>query len=234
MATGAIVMSVVFFSHEDTKIRRQKNPISSCLRVFVAKALFVSLFLMSMEASAAMPPSVQEAQDYLRGLTTAQARFLQTTPDGSQFLGTFYLDRPGKLRFEYDDPVDDFVVADGLFIYFYDAQLGEQTNAPVGQTLANFLLRPDLRMEGDISVTDVRRGGGLLQVTLTQTEDPEAGSLTLGFEEAPLKLKKWRVIDATGAITEVELFKLETGVKLDSDLFVYADPKKSQPHRYNE
>ena len=184
-------------------------------------------------SAAERPPSVAKAESYLRGLTTARARFLQTAPDGTQLIGTFYLDRPGKLRFTYDPPVKDFVVADGFFIYFYDAQLGEQTNAPIGQTLADFLLRADLRLSDDVKVTGVERSGGLLRITLVQTDDPGAGSLTLAFGESPFALKKWRVIDAAGAVTEVELFKLETGIELPGGLFAYADPKMGT-ERYNE
>ncbi len=180
------------------------------------------------------PPSIVKAEDYLRTLTTARARFLQTSQDGTQLIGNFYLNRPGKLRFEYDDPVKDFIVADGFFIYFYDAELGEQSNALIGQTLADFLLRPDIRMDGDVLVKNIQRGGGLLQITLAQTADPEAGSLTLGFEENPMRLKKWRVNDAQGMITEVELFQLQTDVALADMLFIYSNPRKLEDHHYNE
>jgi outer membrane lipoprotein-sorting protein len=180
------------------------------------------------------PASIVQAETYLRGLVTAKARFLQTAPDGTQLIGTFYLNRPGKLRFEYDDPIKDFVVADGFFIYFYDSQLQQQTNAPIGQTLADFLLRADLHLSGDVKVTKVERGGELLKITLIQTNDPDAGSLTLGFKESPFELKKWRVVDAQGAITEVELFQLQSGVKLAGTLFVYTDPKTGGKPSYNE
>ena len=172
------------------------------------------------------PPSVARIEKYLQTLTTARARFLQTAPNGAQTIGTFYLNRPGKLRFEYDDPIKDFIVADGYFIYFYDSELGEQSNAPIGQTLADFLLRPGIKLSGDITVKDIQRTGRLVAATLVQTDDPGAGSLTLGFEENPLKLKKWRVTDPTGAITEIELFKLETGMALDDNLFVYMNPNR--------
>lgn len=175
---------------------------------------------------------VRQAETYLRSLTTARARFLQTAPDGLQTGGVFYLSRPGRLRFQYDAPSKDFVVADGFFVYFYDGEAGEQTNAPIGQTLADFLLRTDLRLSGDLTVTHVRRGAGLLQISVSQTADPGAGTLILGFTEAPFALKKWRVIDAQGLITEVELSELETGVSLASDLFVYRNPQPRTGH-YN-
>ncbi len=172
-----------------------------------------------------MAPSIRAVETYLQSLTTAKARFLLTAADGSQRIGTFYLNRPGRLRFEYDPPATDFIVADGMLIYFYDGQLGEQSNAPIGQTLADFLLRADIRLQGDIAVERVMRGGGLLQVTLIQAKDPGAGSMTLGFSENPMQLKKWRIVDAQGQIVEVELFQLQTGLRLESNLFVYHDPK---------
>ena len=183
-------------------------------------------------SSPELADAVAKAEEYLRGLKTAKSRFLQTAPDGGQVIGTFYLSRPGKLRFEYDAPVRDFVVADGFFIYFYDAKLGEQSNAPIGQTLADFLLRPDLKLSGDLKVTEGMRSGGLLALTVSQADDPGAGSLMLGFEEHPMRLKKWRVTDATGAVVEVELFQVEENVALQSGLFVYSAPVGDKP-KYN-
>lgn len=176
---------------------------------------------------------VVEAERYLNSLNTAQARFLQTAQNGAQLIGTFYLNRPGRLRFEYDDPIEDFVVADGFLIYFYDAELGEQTNALIGMTLADFLLRPDLRLEGEVSVVEVKNKGELLQITLAQSDDPDAGSLTLGFTENPMALKKWRITDSMGAVTEIELFQLKTNIELADNLFIYSNPKRFEEH-YND
>ena len=179
---------------------------------------------------------ITQAQSYLNSLATAQSRFIQTTHDGGQLVGTFYLSRPGKLRFEYDPPIEDFVVADGLFLYFYDSQLQEQVNVPIGQSLADFFLRKNADMrDGDVMITDVQRGGGLLQIKLVQKSDPQAGSLTLGLQEKPMRLKKWRVIDAQGLITEVELFYLKTDLEIDKDKFIYRNPASAaREPRYND
>lgn len=177
---------------------------------------------------------IKDVEQYLQNLATARSRFVQTAHDGSQFVGTFHLERPGKMRFEYDPPIEDFVVADGYFIYFYDSELQEQSNAPIGQTLADFFLRSDVSLtQGDITVSEVKRGGDFLQMKLVQKDDPDAGSLTLAFEENPLNIKKWRVVDPQSLITEVELFYLQTGVTHPGGLFAYIDPMKGTAH-YNE
>lgn len=205
------------------------------MKIFVLLFVFLSFLVpQASYASVKKAPSVAHIEEYLRSLKTAKARFLQTAPDGSQIVGTFYLNRPGKLRFEYDDPIEDFVVADGFFIYFYDSELGEQTNAPIGQTLADFLLRADLKLGGDIKVQNIVQNDQLLLVTLVQAADPGAGSITLGFEENPMRLKKWRIKDAQGMITEIELFQLETKVDLEDSLFIYINPRRLEDQGYNE
>ncbi|MBL8638422.1 MAG: outer membrane lipoprotein carrier protein LolA [Alphaproteobacteria bacterium] len=178
-------------------------------------------------APVVVPPEVTQAEAYFATLKTAKARFVQTAPDGTQSRGNFYLSRPGKLRFEYDLPLKDFVVADGLMIYFYDGQLKQQSNAPISQTLADFLLRKNMSLHGDLKVKKIMRSGGLLQMTVIQTKEPGAGTLTLGFKESPkFELKKWRVVDAQGSITETELFNTQTGMNLPGSYFVYRDPQR--------
>jgi len=199
-------------------------------KLFIIALATLTLITASPLQAEPSQSDIKKVEKYLQELKSARARFVQTTHDGTQLVGTFYLQRPGKLKFEYDPPIDDFVVADGLFIYFYDAELGEQTNAPIGQTLADFFLRKDLKLEGDIEVKDIKRAGGFLQVQLSQTADPNAGSLMLGFKEEPFELNKWRVIDGQGLITEIELFYFKEGVKHANDLFVYKNPKPSKPY----
>lgn len=201
--------------------------------------LFFTLVLLhpahADEVTHASVDDIDRAEKYLQDMKTAQARFVQTTHDGSQLVGTFYLQRPGKLRFDYDPPMEDFVVADGVFIYFYDANLQEQTNAPVKSTLANFFLRKNFSLDDDLMVQDAKYAGGLLQVRVVQADDKDAGSITFAFSEKPFELKKWRIIDGQGMITEVELFYLKTGMKHEHELFVYSNPNnKDGKPRYND
>lgn len=170
-------------------------------------------------------PEIDRAEKYLQNLHTAKADFIQTSSLGSRLSGKFYLDRPGKLRFDYNE-VKDFIVADGLFVYFYDSQLGSQSNAPIGQTLADFLLRDDLSLRGDLQVTRVYKKDGFISIDVVQKDDIAAGDVELIFTEVPYELSRWRVTDAQGETTEVTLKNMETGVKFDDGtLFAYHDPK---------
>ncbi len=169
--------------------------------------------------------SVSDIENYLNGLKTLEADFTQTTSDGSIVGGKFYLNRPGKLRFEYDQNIGDYIVADGLFIHYWDHQLKEHNNAPIGMTLADFLLTKNLKLSGEVTVErfDTLQNGNL-RLILTKTEEPSAGKLALLFQKDPLQLKKWRIEDATGAIIEVALNNIKTDHKLSPQLFVFKPP----------
>jgi outer membrane lipoprotein-sorting protein len=195
--------------------------------------LALLLLLSAVPAYAAKPkPDPAAAEAYLSGIRSMKARFTQVDGMGNTLTGDFFLKRPGKMRFQYDPPVTDFIVADGLFIHYYDGQMKQASNAPIGQTLANFFLRKELSFSGELSISRVKRDAGLLQVTLVQKEDPAGGALTLFFGEKPMRLEKWRVVDAEGAVTDVNLTNIETGIDLDSDLFHYYPPASKKP-RYN-
>lgn len=177
-------------------------------------------------------PEVAQVEKYLNGISTMQAHFVQTANDGKQMGGTFQLKRPGRLRFEYEGPVHDFIVADGTFIHYYDAKMKQNSSALISKSLADFFLRRDLKLSGDLKVVDLKRQDGLLLLTVMDGKDEGVGTLTLGFTENPLQLKKWRIIDSQGAMTEIQLFDAVTGIKLDNKLFDYYDPEHGKP-RYN-
>lgn len=181
---------------------------------------------------------VQAAEDYLNNLRTLKARFVQMDNDGRQIAGDFLLKRPGRMRFEYDAPIKDFIVADGTFVHYYDAKMKQQSSAPISRTLANFFLQKDIKLSGDIFVDEIRRekDDSLLILTLSQKKDPLAGNLSIAFardtKNGALSLIKWRVIDPQGLITETALFDLEAGIRLDSEAFHYYDPELKKP-QYN-
>ncbi|HYD69044.1 outer membrane lipoprotein carrier protein LolA [Azospirillum sp.] len=207
------------------------------LNIALGAALAASPALSAPRGQSAAAPlsaedraAVTQAEQALNAVHTLQSKFVQLNPDGRQAGGTFYLSRPGKMRLEYDAPVKDFIVADGLFLFYWDSEMKQQSSTPIGSTLADFILRPDIKLSGDVTVTDVFRAQGVLEITLVETKDPRKGSLTLVFEDRPLQLRKWRVLDAQGLTTEVALLNPRVGVPLSSDLFYFKAPASRQEH----
>jgi len=184
-------------------------------------ALFIPLFISGV--AWAKDPRVIQAENWLQNLKTATANFEQKGYDGRIAKGRFFINRPGKLRFEYTTS-KDLVVADNVLIHFYDAEQNQSSSSPIGLTLADFLLRKNTRLDGDLTVTNVRTKNGIVSMAVAQAADQSAGQLILNFTENPFQLHSWIVLDAQGLQTEVRLSNLETGMDLPYGLFVFKDP----------
>ncbi|MBV8614016.1 MAG: outer membrane lipoprotein carrier protein LolA [Acetobacteraceae bacterium] len=163
---------------------------------------------------------IQRVQDYLNGLHALTARFTQVAPNGAITRGTAWLERPGRMRFQYDPPTPLLLVAGHGFVLFRDTQLGQTTNIPIGQTPLGILLAPRIDLLGGaLHVTGVRRLPGELQITLVRGANPGEGSLTLTFATDPLSLRQWTVTDAQQQRTTVALSDVRLGGTFDPSLF---------------
>lgn len=190
----------------------------------------IAVPLIAMGLSLVQPAAAQEldAQDMddlrrvemlLESIDTLQARFTQVSETQGYSEGDFFLDRPGRMRIEYDDQ-PYLYVADGFWLTFYDEELDQRSDALLGSTLADFITREDVSLEGDVTVVDVRRSSEELAVDLVQTDDPGAGMLSLIMNRDPMTLKRWVVLDSQGYSTEVYLQDIQYGVDLPGSLFV--------------
>ena len=187
--------------------------------------------LLAAPAAAQRPPAPTRAADiarveaYLNGLTTLRARFLQVAESGASAEGDALIWRPGRMRFDYDAPEPTLIVAWEGQVMHYDRELNSPSIVPASQTPLAVLLRPRIRLSGDIAVGAVERAGGFLRLTLRRGGAEEEGSLTLVLEENPLALRQWQVVDAQRHRTTVTLTQVETGVRLDPNLFAFNDPR---------
>ena len=166
---------------------------------------------------------------YLNGLTTLRARFLQVAQNGASAEGTAWIWRPGRMRFEYDPPEPLLLVADAGQFLMYDRELRAPSTLLVSRTPLGILLRPQVRLAGDVTVAGMERSGGFLRVTLFRTAEPAEGRLTLVFNPDPLELRQWAVVDAQGRETRVTLSRIETGLRFPAGLFQFNDPRFFQP-----
>ena len=201
------------------------------------KKLFLALSLLVLTATAVMAATPNDkyvgmAEQWLSNLKMAQADFRQIDYQGRELRGKFYISRPGRLRFEYLPPIEDHIIADGTFIYFHDGETNQANSAPIGATLADFILRDDVNMDGKMKVESVRERDGLVQIAISQADQPGTGQLILNFTKSPFELKSWRIIDAQGLTTDIILSNFERKEHLDPRLFVYK-PAQAQ-ERFNQ
>ena len=200
------------------------------------RTILISCILPLLAAAGPTPAlSTQDRADlarievYLNGLRTLKARFLQVAPDGATSEGTAWLQRPGRMRFEYDKPSPFLMLAGFGSAVFFDAQLKQTTSVPLETTPLSMLLSDTIKLSGDVTVTNVSRQPGQVQVTLTRTSARGDGTLTLVFADNPLALRQWSVVDQQRQETRVSLFNIEPGGTYPASLFQFDDPRLVKP-----
>ena len=168
---------------------------------------------------------IARIETYLNDLTTMESRFLQFSEQGMA-QGRIFLNRPSHWRIEYAPPTPVLMIASDIILMFHDTELKQTTFLPVSKTPAGFLLEENIKLSGDLTITDFERKAQAFRVTLTQTDAPDSGTVTLMFEDKPLRLAKWRVVDAQGTRVEVALLEPRFGVtfKNAGELFSTVDP----------
>jgi outer membrane lipoprotein-sorting protein len=172
---------------------------------------------------------IRRIEAYLNGITTMQAKFQQYTAAEGLSFGMIYVRRPGFMRVQYDPPRQDILVADSIAISYYDAELNQLNQAPLKLSPLWFLLRDDVKLGGDVTVTSFQRGPNAFQIGMVETDEPDAGTVTLTLGDNPLELQQWTIVDQKGQEVRVGLYDAQFGMKLDNALF--RTPEKQQKTR---
>ena len=164
------------------------------------------------------------AQTYLQNLTSAQGSFVETT--GAQRReGRFYLQRPGRMRFEYTSPAGLLVVSDGNNVKRYDPRLNVFRQVPLGMTPLSTFLARNVRLDQGVRIDRVTRmQSGAFAITARDERRPDEGSVILAFAGTPLRLQDWTITDAQGGRTRTQLTSLTPAANLASSLFRLTDP----------
>ncbi|MEM9838630.1 MAG: outer membrane lipoprotein carrier protein LolA [Pseudomonadota bacterium] len=158
----------------------------------------------------------------LERIRSMQAKFTQVAPSGSMTTGRMYLSRPGRLRFEYDEPSPMLIVATGGLVYIHDEDLKTTDSYPVGQTPLRFLLRKELDLDA-AQVLSVHQNEHGLKITLAAKDEELQGNLALVFDPETLLLEGWSFVDPNGEVTVVDLDDVEETKRLPGRLFKVPD-----------
>ncbi|MDB5630852.1 MAG: outer rane lipoprotein carrier protein LolA [Tardiphaga sp.] len=157
---------------------------------------------------------------YLSSLSTLVGNFVQIGPDGSRTKGDFFIQKPGKVRFEYDQPSPIAMIADGNSLAVRDRKLATQDIYPLSQTPLRYLLADKIDLMRDTNVVTVTADDLYISVTIEE-KNPLVGTsrlmLMLGVKDN--QLKQWTVTDPQGYDTTVAVYNLDTVKKPDPNLF---------------
>ena len=164
--------------------------------------------------------AIQKVNLYFNQLMSLKGTFVQTSADGKRLRGTFYVQRPGRFRFDYARPSMLVIVSDGKYVAIQDHDLGTDNRWGLEHTPFQMLLRKDVDLLRDARFFEVQEADNLISVTLEDKGAGSSGRIKLLLSKKPaLDLREWTAKDAQGLETRVELSDVVKSDDLDPSLF---------------
>jgi outer membrane lipoprotein-sorting protein len=182
----------------------------------------------AVEAAQAATPLIGEEQDkavqrinaYFNNITNLQGSFEQVDSYNKRSVGRFYVQRPGKIRFDYAPPSGLRIIADGRYLAIEDSDLKTVEKYPITSTPFKLLLTDAVDLSRDARVIGVESQEGTLAISLQDKSGDAAGNIRLLFDTGPeLQLKQWSITDAQGLTTRVTVNDIVAGRKVAADFF---------------
>jgi outer membrane lipoprotein-sorting protein len=169
---------------------------------------------------AAQRAALERVSGYLNSFSTLVGAFVQVGPDGTRTDGQFYLQKTGKVRFEYNPPSPIELIADGRAVAVRDRRLATQDIYPLSQTPLRYLLADKIDLLRDTNVVGVFQDE-LFVTVVVEEKSAVAGThrLMIMFGAKDNQLKQWTVTDPQGYDTTIAVYNLDTTQKPDPRLF---------------
>lgn len=156
---------------------------------------------------------------YFNGITSMRSNFLQASSTGLVAKGRVWLRRPGRMRFEYDPPSPILITSDGILITYQDLELKQTNQIPLFSSPLSVLVAENVKFGEELVVDEVKRESNVLRVRIRQRKEPDQGYVTLVFQDQPMALKQWTIVDAQQVSVKVALLDPEFDVTIPNELF---------------
>lgn len=175
-------------------------------------------FRLMALAQAAVPATAQKIADHFSSVRSMTGEFVQFGPRGEQTGGKFYLQRPGKIRFNYDGSSNFQVIADGQSVVILNKKMRTSDLYPLSKTPLKLLLSERIDLSGD-KVRSVKEEDDLTTIQLADKSVFGNSTITMMFDPKTYELRQWTITDAQGKDTTVMIFNVKEGVNFAADTF---------------
>ncbi|HEY3777170.1 MAG TPA: outer membrane lipoprotein carrier protein LolA [Rhizomicrobium sp.] len=163
---------------------------------------------------------LERVSESLNAIHTLQGSFVQVGPEGQVDQGRFYIDKPGRMRFEYAPPNPTLIVSDGRWVAVENRNLGTTDRYALWTTPLSLILGDDIDLRDNTDIVGVEEQNGQMIVQARSHSGRVNGNISLLFSKPTLALKQWTVRDAQGLLTTVTVSDVKTDAPLDPNLFV--------------
>lgn len=202
------------------QIRSFKNKSGSMIgALFLAMGLSLTGNLMAAEKAVTAEETLRAISKEFTAVPTMMGEFVQFGPNGEQSGGTFYIQRPGKIRFNYEEPSPIRIISNGRTVAVNNKKLKTWNFYPLSKTPLKLLLDDKLDLN-DSSIKSVKTEDNITTIVMSNKKAFGKSEITLLFDPESYDLRQWTIKDAQGKETSVMVFNVEKGVKIPRKYFV--------------
>lgn len=189
--------------------------------------LMIGLGCLGVTAFAGLPAMAQDAvgaataqkiADHFSSVKTMMGEFVQFGPRGEQTGGKFFIERPGKLRFNFEDPSPIRVISDGDNVVIGNLKLKTWDIYPLSKTPLSLLLANKIDLSNQM-VRSVKQESDLVTIVLGNKTVFGDSTITMMFDPKTFDLRQWTITDVQGKDTSVMIYNVQNGVRLDDKVF---------------
>jgi outer membrane lipoprotein-sorting protein len=242
MGEKHVTISGLFFRTQSSAIgffmRRLLAPLLGAFALGCSLAVASDMPAIAAAFTGRQQADLMRVASYLQSISSVQGSFLQVAGNGTSQRGTFYIKKPGRVRFEYMKPNPTLVISDGTTVAVENTELHTTDRYPLANSPLRLLLSGNPDLVNDPRIAAVKEEPGILSVTAREESGPAQGSITLTFADSGsnsgadggLELRQWEVTDAQGQRTTVVVNDMRQVADLPAKLFIIQDlsPFKKQ------
>jgi outer membrane lipoprotein-sorting protein len=165
---------------------------------------------------------VEQINGYFNNMVNLEGTFLQTDADEKRKKGKFFIERPGKLRFDYALPSKQKIISDGKYLAIEDHDLNTTDRYPLESTPFRLLLSKNVDLTRDARIIALDVGKDVAIITVEDKASDTGGQIRLFFDYPELKLREWIISDPQGLNTRIQVADVELNKAVKPETFKFS------------
>jgi len=188
------------------------------MKIQITAVTLLAIFTAS-NVQAQTAADIRKIENYLNSIKSMEANFVQNASNGSIAEGKIWIEKPNKIRMEYDAPTNVLIVGNGDFIVYNDKDLDQVSNIDYDDIPASVILGNNIKIDGrQMKITSFYKDAGTTIATIEHSKSG-IGPITLTFGNSPFELKQWKIVDPQSVEITVSLYGAKTDIPLAPQLF---------------
>lgn len=200
------------------KANIMKSVFGNLLKTVCVTAVISTSILASPVAANDKKQAIEAISNHFKSVPTMTGEFVQFGPNGEQTGGEFLIKRPGKIRFNYENPSPITVISNGRTLAVENKKLKTTNYYPLNKTPLSLLLSNNIDIK-DKSIRKVEAGQDVTTVVMGDKRIFGDSEITLLFDPQSQDLRQWTIKDAQGKETSVMIFNVKKNIKISNTKF---------------